>query len=142
MAKAHIPKNMRARVAEAARYRYGYRLAQEAVVGSPLEIDHSIPESPGGPTGAENPWLACSLCSAHKGERIAASAPQTGALVRLFDARREDWSVHLTWVSANTRILGLTSTGRATVAVLRMNRPALVRARQAWSQAGWHPPRD
>lgn len=142
MAKAYIPKALRARVAEAARYRCGYCLSQEAVVGSPMEIDHLIPESLGGPTSEEHLWLACALCNAHKGERIAASDPQTGALVRLFDPRREDWSLHFAWVSDGTRMLGLTATGRATVAALQVNRPTLIRARQAWSQVGWHPSRD
>jgi hypothetical protein len=106
-----------------------------------MEIDHLIPESLGGPTSEENLWLACALCNAHKGERIAASDPQTGALVRLFDPRREDWSLHFAWVSDDTRMLGLTATGRATVAALQVNRPTLIRARQAWSQVGWQPPR-
>jgi hypothetical protein len=30
----------------------------------------------------------------------------------------------------------------ATVALLDLNRPALVRARQAWVTVGWHPPKE
>jgi hypothetical protein len=39
-------------------------------------------------------------------------------------------------------IVGITSTGRATVAALYLNRPSLVRARQAWVSVGWHLPAD
>jgi hypothetical protein len=95
------------------------------------KIDHLIPESLGGPTSEENLWLACSLCNAYKGERIAAPDPQTGALVRLFDPRHEAGVNHFIWIQNDTWIFGLTATGRATVAALRLNRPAPVRARQA-----------
>ena len=39
-------------------------------------------------------------------------------------------------------IVGLTSTGRATVVALNLNRPSLVKARQAWVAVGWHPPKE
>ena len=41
-----------------------------------------------------------------------------------------------------TEIIGLTATGRATIAALRLNNPEIVAARSLWVQAGWHPPRD
>jgi hypothetical protein len=33
----------------------------ETVVGTPMELEHRIPESFGGLTEEENLWLACSL---------------------------------------------------------------------------------
>jgi HNH endonuclease len=142
MSKAYIPKALRDLVAKQARYRCGYCLTQEAVVGTPMEVDHIIPESLGGLTEEDNLWLACSLCNDHKGDRIAALDPDSSEIVRLFDPRHQIWSEHFAWTPQSDRILGLTPAGRATVVVLNLNRPVLVRARQAWVSVGWHPPAD
>jgi len=141
MSQARIPKALRSRVAEQARYCCGYCLSSERIVGAPMEIDHLIPESLGGLTEEENLWLACSLCNDHKGDRIAALDPETGESVRLFNPRYQDWNEHFAWNETSDRIVGLTSTGRATVLALNLNRPSLVCARQLWTVAGWHPPR-
>jgi 5-methylcytosine-specific restriction endonuclease McrA len=60
MSQAYISKALRDRVAAKAKYRCGYCLTQEAVVGSSMEIDHIIPEVLGGATEEENLWSACS----------------------------------------------------------------------------------
>ena len=142
MSEGYIPKALRERVARQARYRCGYCLSAEAVVGAPMEIDHIIPQSLGGPTEEDNLWLACSLCNDHKADRIAALDPLTGEITRLFDPRRQIWREHFAWTAEGERIVGLTSTGRATVVALNLNRPSLVKARQAWVAVGWHPPKD
>ncbi len=142
MSRAYIPKALRERVAAQARHRCGYCLTSEAVVGTPMEIDHIIPQSLGGLTEEDNLWLACSLCNDHKGDRIAALDPLSGQIVRLFDPRRQVWPEHFAWAPEGDRIVGLPPTGRATVVALDLNRPSLVRARQAWIVAGWHPPED
>lgn len=142
MSRTYIPKVLRDAVTAQARHRCGYCLTAEAIVGTPMELEHLIPESLGGLTEEGNLWLACSLCNDHKNDRIAALDPVTGAVVRLFDPRHQVWSEHFQWSFEGDRILGLTPTGRATVAVLNLNRPTLVRARQAWVAVGWHPPKD
>lgn len=48
----------------------------------------------------------------------------------------------LLWTDDSTHLTGRTSTGRATIEALRLNRPLVVRARQRWVSAGWHPPDD
>ena len=75
MSGSYVPKALRERVAARAQHRCGYCLTQEAVVGTPMEIDHIIPESLGGLTEEENIWVACPLCNQHKGNRIAALDP-------------------------------------------------------------------
>jgi 5-methylcytosine-specific restriction endonuclease McrA len=107
-----------------------------------MEIDHLIPESLGGLTEEVNLWLACSLCNDHKAGRIAAPDPITGETVRLFNPRQQSWNAHFRWTEQADRIVGRTPTGRATVVALNLNRPSLVRARQLWVAAGWHPPQD
>lgn len=142
MSDAYIPRAVREKVAAQARHRCGYCLTSEAIVGTPMEIDHLIPQSLGGPTEEDNLWLACSLCNDHKGDRIAALDPASGEIMRLFDPRHQAWREHFAWTEAGDRIVGLTPPGRATVAALNLNRPTLVEARQAWVSVGWHPPKD
>jgi hypothetical protein len=142
MSRSHIPRAMRDRVAEQARHRCGYCLTAEAVVGTPMELDHIIPEALGGLTEEDNLWLACSLCNDHKGDRIAALDPDSGEVVQLFNPRRQTWKQHFRWSPEGDQIVGRTPTGRATVLALRLNRPVLVRARQLWVMVGWHPPKD
>jgi hypothetical protein len=107
-----------------------------------MEIDHIIPQSLGGPTEEHNLWLTCSLRNNHKSGRIAALDPLTGTIVRLFNPRHQVWREHFAWTAEGDRVIGLTPAGRATVAALHLNRPSLVRARQAWVSVGWHPPTD
>lgn len=142
MSSSYIPKALRERVSKQALYQCGYCLTQEAIVGTPMEIDHIIPEALGGTTEEDNVWLACSLCNEHKGDRIAALDPVTGEVVRLFDPRHQRWVEHFVWAEDGAHIVGLTATGRATVIALHLNRPSLVRSRQLWVRVGWHPPTD
>jgi hypothetical protein len=142
MSQTYVTKELRERVAVQARFRCGYCLTAEAIVGTPMEIEHLIPESLGGATQETNLWLACSLCNDHKSNRIAATDPESGEIVRLFDPRRQVWTEHFRWNEHGEEIVGLTATGRATVAALRFNRPSLVQARQLWVAVGWHPPTD
>ena len=142
MTSVKLSKALRALVSEQARHRCGYCLMAEAIVGTPMEIDHIIPRALGGPTEEDNLWLACSLCNDHKGDQIAATDPLTGELVRLFDPRHQAWDAHFAWTAEGDQIVGLTPIGRATVVALRLNRPSLVVARQAWVSVGWHPPAD
>jgi len=140
MSKGYVAKTLRDLIALRARRRCGYCLTQEAVVGTPMQVEHIIPESLGGPTEAHNLWLACALCNAHKGDRIVALDPDLGDVVRLFNPRTQRWAEHFSWSAAGDRILGRTPTGRATAVALNLNRPSLIIARLAWVSAGWHPP--
>ena len=62
-----ISAAVRPRVAEAARFRCGYCLTAERIIGPLIEIDHLIPESRGGTSDEENLWLACLF---HKREKF------------------------------------------------------------------------
>jgi hypothetical protein len=142
MSHSRVGAALRRQINADARHRCGYCLTSAKIVGTPLEIDHIVPESLGGPTARENLWLACSMCNDHKGNRIAAPDPVAGEIVRLFDPRRQVWLEHFGWNAEGDLIIGKTPTGRATVAALRLNRAELVEARCGWVIAGWHPPRD
>jgi hypothetical protein len=131
---------LRQRIAEQARYRCGYCLTQEAVSGVPLTVEHIVPKAKGGQTVEENLWLSCRLCNEAKGVLTEAVDPKSGAAVPLFNPRIQVWADHFTWSEDSTRVIGRTSTGRATVVALELNSELHVRARAIWVEAGWHPP--
>lgn len=142
MSKAFVSPSLRRRVAEQARHRCGYCLSTESIVGTPMDVEHIIPESQGGSTEEQNLWLSCSLCNSYKGTRTTSVDPISGREVPLFDPRRQSWNEHFGWEEAGSMIVGLTAIGRATVLALVLNRPPLVKARRRWAAVGWHPPRD
>ncbi len=142
MSRSYVSRPLRDQITAEARQRCGYCLTSSSITGTPMEMDHIIPESLGGLTVRENLWLACSMCNDHKGNRIAGADPSTGEVVRLFDPRRQVWLEHFGWSAGGDILLGKTPTGRATIVAVRLNRAELVEARRGWVIAGWHPPRD
>jgi 5-methylcytosine-specific restriction endonuclease McrA len=142
MSQSYVSKALRERVSKQAHYRCGYCLTQEENVGTPMEIEHIVPEALGGLTEEDNLWLSCTLCNKHKADRASAPDPITGEVVRLFNPRHQNWDEHFAWAEAGDEIIGKTATGRATVAALKLNRIELVRSRRKWVAAGWHPPED
>ncbi|HEV7405012.1 MAG TPA: HNH endonuclease [Chthoniobacteraceae bacterium] len=92
-----------------------------------FHIEHIIAHQHGGDDDLENLALACHLCNAHKGPNLTGIDPETRKIVALFHPRRDRWEEHFANVAG--RIIGQTSTGRATVAVLNMNHSARVELR-------------
>lgn len=125
-----------------ARHRCGYCLTAESIAGTPMQIEHIIPEADGGLTVENNLWLACALCNSHKSDRLAARDDESQTIVGLFNPRMQKWSDHFCWSAEGDTIIGTTATGRATVAALQLNRATLVASRRLWISVGWHPPRD
>ena len=82
----------------------------------------------GGRTVAENLALWRTVCNRFKGADIASIDSNTGRLTPLFHPRLDHWDDHCEF--SNGEILGLTARGRATVRLLRMNRPTRIKERQ------------
>jgi hypothetical protein len=139
MSSERLPRRLRQRVAERARWRCEYCLSPAAFSTQPFEVDHVLPHSQGGPTTLANLAFACG-CNSYKGDRTHALDPQTGRQVRLFNPRRQRWARHFAWSEGSLLILGRTATGRATVAALHLNRPELVNLRRLLHLIGEHPP--
>jgi len=138
-----VPAEVARRVRETAKNRCGYCLSPQHLVMARLEIEHILPRARGGKTEESNLWLSCPLCNRYKADRTTATDPETGNEVPLFDPRRQRWSQHFTWSSDGLRIIGLTATGRATVAALHLaDDPDAITVRSYWILAGWHPPAD
>lgn len=109
-------------------------------LGIEMEIDHIVPESDGGETIPENLCLACISCNSRKGSAQTGVDPETQKQVQLFHPRQQAWHEHFRWNADGTTLIGLTPTGRATIAQLQINREVVVQVRARWVRAGWHPP--
>ncbi len=105
-----------------------------------FHIDHIVPRVSGGPTEINNLARACVSCSLRKEARRSARDPETGRKVPLFHPRRQRWADHFRW--DDVLVVGLTPTGRATVAALQMNRALILAIRQEEAARGRHPPHD
>jgi len=105
-----------------------------------MSVDHIRPRSRGGETDEDNLCLSCLACNGSKLNRETAIDPDTGERVSLFHPRQQRWSDHFQWKNDYTEIAGLTTTGRATIVCLDMNRPAVTAARRIWRRGGWRPP--
>jgi hypothetical protein len=133
---SHIPARLRRTVEIRAVGRCEYcRLAQEGQEAT-FHIDHIIPKIKGGSTTVDNLALACVSCSLRKKARRSGVDPKSRRKVALYHPRRQKWREHFRWVGV--RVIGLTSTGRATVAALRMNRLLILAIRLEELERGRH----
>jgi hypothetical protein len=107
---------------------------QEAV----FHVDHIHPLAHGGDrTDLANLALACVSCSLRKGARLTTKDPKSERAAPVFHPRKQMWEDHFRWVG--NRVVGLTPTGRATVAALRMNREIALAIRAEEARLGRHP---
>lgn len=104
----------------------------------PFEIDHIIALKHGGGTDAENLALSCFYCDSAKGPNIAGIDPDTRKITPLFNPRTDVWAEHFVWDGPVLR--GRTSSGRATIAVLRVNSPGQIALRSALIASSSFPP--
>jgi len=119
-------------VASRAKHLCEYCHAPEAFFNNRLQIDHIIPKAFGGTDDSENLALACPSCNSHKYQKQFALDRVLKKSVRLFNPRRDAWEKHFRWNRTQTRILGRTAIGRATISALKMNRRRQVDARILW----------
>jgi hypothetical protein len=91
----------------------------------PFVMEHIIPVTEDGDTTLENLALACGGCNGHKYNKVEALDP----------ASKKQASLYL-------KIIGITTTGRATVDALKLNRPGVVNLRKLMLMEGSHPPKE
>ncbi len=142
MAKASIPPAMRDFVRSRARGYCEYCLVPSNFSPDTFPFDHIIPLALGGSTDPDNLALADGGCNGHKHSKTHHYDPLSSVYVPLFHPRLDKWHDHFEWNEDETLILGVTSTGRATVDLLQVNRPANVNLRLLLKQVGLHPPAD
>jgi hypothetical protein len=103
----------------------------------PHQVDHIIGRQHRGSDDGANLCLCCIFCNLKKGPIIASIDPTTGAIVPLYDPRRHQWKAH--FQTDDSRIVGLTPEGRATVELLGMNSDERVQLRRVLLRRGWRP---
>lgn len=133
-----IPASLRRLVIQRAANRCEYCGLSQTGQAATFHIDHIVPVAAGGPTSVDNLALACVSCSLRKSARQSAVDPETGAECPLYNLRSQEWTLHFRW--DDVRVVGLTPTGRATVAALRMNRAVIIAIRVEDKYFDRHPP--
>lgn len=102
-------------------------------------VDHVVP---GGASSPENLALACFHCNRRKSDKTEAIDPETTEPAEIFNPRRHFWKAHFAWSSDGLRIVPLTAIGRATAALLELNRERILFIRQADVVVDRHLPID
>jgi hypothetical protein len=124
-----IPATTRDAVRRRAGARCEYcRLPQAAEPGARFHIEHIVARQHGGADDEANLALACHRCNRHKGPNLSGIDPVSARPMLLFHPRRESWEEHFRMEPLE--IIGLTATGRMTVALLQMNAPVRVALRR------------
>jgi hypothetical protein len=85
--------------------------------------------------------LACFGCNIYKSDKTDFLDAVTQQVSDLYNPRTMEWENHFLWDETLTQIIGQTSTGRATVTALKLNRPQLKNLRRALIAIGEHPPK-
>lgn len=125
----YIPVPLRQLVGDRAQGKCEYcRIHQDFSIYT-HEVDHAVAFKHGGETIAENLVLSCLPCNRHKGSDLTSIDPITGEITPLFNPRVQDWFDH--FKLEDGYILGLTSIGRTTVFLLRLNEQTRLQVRQA-----------
>lgn len=133
-----MDSKLRAAIRERARQLCEYCQVPEAYDRLPFQPDHIIAEKHDGPTELGNLALSCYDCNMYKGPNIAGIDETTGEVVQLFHPRHDSWQEHFHW--SGPELVGITPAGRATIAVLRINRHDRVSFRGELIEEGVFPP--
>ena len=97
-------------------------------MGGELTIDHFVPVSAGGDETDENLVYACHRCNLYKGG-FAASQHDHGLGHRVLHPLQDDPQQHFQLNALTGMLEPVTETGRFHIALLHLNRPALVALR-------------
>ena len=120
-----ISEGLRALVTTRAQGRCEYCQTPEAFATERFSIEHILPRVLGGLTEEQNLALACQGCNGHKATKTTAFDPMTKELASLFHPRQHIWTEHFKWSEDAWQIIGQTAEGKATVALLQVNRSPL-----------------
>lgn len=137
---AKLPTSIRRKVRKRAKGCCEYCYSQEAFSSSPFSVEHIIPISKNGLDELETLAFACQGCNSRKYNKTHHADPLTHLEVNLYHPRKEAWHDHFTWNQDTLKLLGITPTGRATIACLDLNRVEVVNLRALLVVFGEHPP--
>jgi hypothetical protein len=110
------------------------RLPQAAQPYVAFHVEHIRAKVHGGSDDPSNLCISCERCNAFKGPNLTGVDPDTGDVERLFDPRQQAWHEH--FVLRGALILGLTTVGRTTIEVLKINESRRVQLRSELIERG------
>ena len=102
-----------------------------------FHVEHIIALQHRGLDTPINLCWSCHRCNLKKGPNLSGVDPLTEEIAPLFHPRRQMWSRHFRWNGPH--LIGLTKSGRATIAVLDMNEPQRVQLRSRLMDEGEWP---
>lgn len=137
MSQIYIPVDLRRIVVSRAQGKCEYCLLHQDDSAFTHPIDHIIALKHGGATTLENLALACINCNRQKGSDLTGIDPFSGKIIRIFDPRQQNWQDHFRL--EGVKIIGLSETGRATVALLRLNDSMRLLERESVRLIGRYP---
>ena len=111
-----------------------YRRLPAEYSDAPFQLDHIIAETHGGTTTIQNLAWSCLYCNRYKGPNLSGWDMDKQAIVRLFNPRTDQWPEHFQWNGPLLR--SITSIGKVTVQVLRINDDNAVLVRQLLMELG------
>lgn len=100
-------------------------------------IDHIRPNQGDDP---ENLALACFHCNRRKSDKTEVFIESTGQNIPLFNPRTDKWRDHFEWSHDGLRIVAKTQAAAVTRDLLELNRPRILRIREADIAIDRHPP--
>jgi hypothetical protein len=103
-------------------------------------FDHLLPTAKGGQSAFDNIAYSCSGCNGYKSDKTHSLDTLTNQIVRLYHPRNDIWTDHFQWSGNGVKIEGITPIGRATVALLQLNRNGNINLRQLLKLVELHPP--
>jgi hypothetical protein len=130
----YISAKIRNQVALRARFRCEYCQVQEEDMYLAFEIDHVIAQKHGEGHELSNLAYCCPHCNQHKGTDLATFIEECEDLVRLFNPRTDSWETHFS--TSFGEIIAKTTTGQATIKLLKLNAPDLLILRRILTEAG------
>lgn len=139
-ARRKIPARLQEQVRQRANNLCEYCHASEKWQYVRFTVDHIVPLAQAGTNSFDNLALACFHCNRRKTDKVVAIDPDGEEAVPVFHPRHQVWSEHFIWATDGVTIVGLTATGRATIAALALNRERVMAIRAADHVAGRHPP--
>lgn len=133
----YIPEQLRRLVEERAVNRCEYCRMHIEDSYPTHEVDHIYAEKHGGETSESNLCLSCYDCNRFKGSDLCSLDPLTGDIVALFHLRRDQWAAHFQLTDGE--IQPISSNGRVTVKLLRLNEGHRINTRFRLTKLGRYP---
>jgi HNH endonuclease len=140
MSKIYIPVAIQRAILELSKNYCEYCVLPSNFSTDFFHFEHIIPVVLNGKTELENLARSCGICNNNKRDKIEHIDPLTQQIVRLYNPRQDIWSDHFQWSDDDLYIIGLTPIGRATIALLKLNRINATNLRKLLKMADLHPP--